>query len=175
MAKSTIRTIRIDDDLNEAIERLAIESNTSVNFVVNSAVREHIEWTIPIHKLGFGTNPKYLMNKLFEKLADKECEGIGKAVANEFVKSYLEYRFGGVSLGNWLEAVRQFSKYAGTFNTLVERKNEGEIIIIVEHSSGIKWSHFYEGAARYIFEDSAGKIVKTELRVSKCTVMISSA
>jgi len=70
VVKSTIRTVRIDEDLNEAIEKRALEDNTSVNFVVNSAIREYIEWTSVISKLGFGAYPHYMIVKFFEKLTD---------------------------------------------------------------------------------------------------------
>jgi hypothetical protein len=172
LAKSTIRTVRIDEDLNEAMERLALEGNTSVNFLVNNALREHVEWTSIIPKLGFGTYPRYLTTTLFEKLTDKECEETGERVAREFLKPFVEYRFGSISLENWIQMTRDFSKYSGQYQFLMERKKDGEIIIILEHGSGIKVSHFFAGAGHYIYRESLGKAVETEISDSKCTVRV---
>lgn len=173
MVKSTIRTVRIDDDLNGAIEKIAIENNTSVNFVVNNALREHVEWTSIIPKLGFGTYPHYLINKLFEKLSEKECEEMGEITASKFSKSFLEYRFGSSSLENWIRIAREFSKHAGGFRFLAETRKGGETIVIFEHGSGIKWSHFFKGVVQSVAE-SLEISVKTELTDSKCTTIFSS-
>jgi hypothetical protein len=174
MVKSTIRTIRIDEDLNEAVEKIAIENNTSVNFVVNNALREHIEWTSVIPKLGFGTYPHYLINKLFEKLSERECEEMGEITASRFSESFVEYRFGSASLENWIRIGREFSKHAGGFRFLSEfKKPNGETILIFEHGSGIKWSHFFKGVLQHIGE-SLGIDVRTELNDNKCTARLSS-
>ncbi len=173
MAKSTVRTVRIDEDLNAAIERIALEDNTSVNFVVNTSLREHVEWTSVIRKLGFGTYPRFLTVALFEKLTDKECEEIGAKVAREFLKPFAEYRFGSISFENWVQLTRDYSKYTGQFQFLMEKKKDGEIIIILDHGSGIRSSHFYAGAGNYIYGESLGKSVRTELTDSKCTLRIS--
>lgn len=173
MVKSTIRTIRVDEDLNEAIERIALEDNTSVNFIVNNALREHVEWTSVIPKLGFGTYPRYLTTTLFQKLTDKECEEMGEKVAREFLKPFVEYRFGSISLDNWIRLTREYSRYSGQFQFLMEKRKDGEIIIILEHGSGIKSSHFFAGAGHYIYGVSLGKNVKTEISDSKCTLRVN--
>jgi hypothetical protein len=174
LVKSTIRTVRIDEDLNEAMEKIATENNTSVNFVVNNALREHVEWTSVVPKLGFGTYPHYLINKLFEKLSEMECEEMGEITASKFTNSFLQYRFGSASLENWIRIAREFSKHAGGFRFLAEtRKQDRETIVIFEHGSGIKWSHFFKGVVQHVGE-SLGMDVKTELNENKCTARLSS-
>jgi hypothetical protein len=172
LVKTAIRTVRIDEDLNGAIERIALENNTSVNFVVNNALREHVEWTSVVPKLGFGTYPRYLATTLFEKLTDVECEEIGERVAREFLKPFAEYRFGSISLDNWVQLTREYSKYTGQFQFLMEKRKNGEVIIILEHGSGIKSSHFLAGAGHYMYAESLGKNVRIETTDSKCTVRI---
>lgn len=89
LVKSIVRTIRIDEDLNAAIEKLATENRTSVNFIVNSILRENVEWTSIVSKLGFGTYPHYLSITLFDMLTDMECEATGEKIAREFLKPLL--------------------------------------------------------------------------------------
>ena len=172
MVKSNVRTIRIDEDLNEAIERNALEENTSVNFVINIALREHVDWTSVVAKLGFGTYPRYLTTTLFEKLTDKECEETGEKVAREFLTPFVEFRFGNVSVENWIQMTREYSRYSGLFQYLVEKK-DGEIIMILDHNSGIKTSRFLAAAGLYMYGKSLGKSVRTETTDSKCTLWVS--
>ena len=172
MVKSNVRTIRIDEDLNEAIERNALEENTSVNFVINKALREHVEWTSVVAKLGFGTYPRYLTTTLFEKLTDKECEETGEKVAREYLTPFVEFTFGNVSVENWIQMTREYSRYSRLFQNLVEKK-DGEIIMILDHNSGIKTSRFLAAAGLYMYGKSLGKSVRTETTDSKCTLWVS--
>jgi hypothetical protein len=172
LVKSVIRTIRIDEDLNEALEKTALHDNTSVNFVVNNALREHIEWSSVITKIGFSIFPQSLMTKFFEKLTDKECVELGEIIARDHLKPFLEYRFGSVSFENWIRIAREFAKYIGGFKFLTERRKEGETLMIFEHGRGIKWSNIYKGITQYIAV-SQGLNFRHELTDSKCTVTVS--
>ncbi len=168
MVKTTVRTIRIDQDLNDAIENIALENNTSVNFVVNSAIREHIEWSSVAPKLGFGMYPRELLTKLFEKLSEKECEEFGKTYARDFLKPFLEYRFGSITFENYIRMAREFSKYNEKFKLLTEMRKDAEAIVIFEHGAGIKWSHFFKGIMEYIGETQMLDF-KIEVTSSKCS------
>jgi hypothetical protein len=172
MIKSTTRTIRISEDLDKAIEKLAREEKTSVNFIVNYAIRERVEWTSIVPKLGFGTYPTYLTDMLFAKLTDRECEETGRKVALEFLKPLVEYRFGSSSPENWVQITRDFSRYTGQFEFLME-KRDGVTILILSHRSGIKASYFYEGAGRYIYGEALGMKIRTEITNTSCTIRIS--
>ena len=144
-----------------------------MNFIVNYAIRERVEWTSIVPKLGFGTYPTYLTDMLFAKLTNEECEETGRKVAREFLKPLVEYRFGSFSLENWIQITRDFSRYTGQFEFLME-KRDGVIILILNHQSGIKASHFYEGAGHFIYEESLGMRTRTEITSTSCTIRISA-
>jgi hypothetical protein len=172
LAKSVTRTLRLPNDLDEALEKKAREERISVNSLATSGIREAIEWSSVIPKLGFGTFPKYLTSKLLEELTDSECEEIGKQVARDLMVPFVEYRFGTSSFENWIETIREFANYTGQFKILTKTRGS-EFVLVVEHSSGIKWSHYYKGAGDYIFGKILGKLVRDEITDSHCIARIT--
>jgi len=175
MAKSTTRTIRLDQDLNEAIEKLAREDKVSVNWLVNSALREAVEWSFVVPKLGVATFPKYITDKLLARLTNEECEELGEQAGREFTKPFAEFRFGNPTLEDYIETIRVFAKYTGQFNFLAKYGEGGKIVLIVKHNSGIKWSHMYKGTGEYIFHDRLHRNVVHELTDSHVVATISQS
>ncbi len=53
---SETRTIRLDSDVLLKIEELAEQENISISFVINKALRRHVEWEIYAEKFGFEGN-----------------------------------------------------------------------------------------------------------------------
>ena len=171
---SVTRTIRIEDDLNRAIEKLAKEDRTSVNFVINSALRQFIEWDMVTGKFGLATFPLSLVNKLFQKYSDVECEEIGKWAAHELFKPFTEYQFGSFTFETSLEAIRKLGKYTGRFK-FDDTQNGGQHIIFLKHSSGSKCSHYYLGLSQTLFGEMLKLNVRTELTEDLCIAKIDLA
>jgi len=173
LAKSTIRTVRIDEDLNQAIEKVARQDKTSVNYVVNSAIREAVEWTTVIPKLGFATFPKYITDKLLDRLTDEECEALGRQIGREFLKPFVEYRFEKPTFEDYIETIREFAKYTGQFKVLTKSRGEGKFVLILEHGSGAKWSHLYKGTGEYALNPPLAKNKTIELTDSHLIITFS--
>ena len=53
MPRGITRTIRIDEDLERSISKISKDDRTSVNFVVNTALRGYVEWGVVAKKFGF--------------------------------------------------------------------------------------------------------------------------
>src|SRR6266566_3353557 len=62
--KSVTRTIRIDEDIDFQLEKLAHEQRVSVNYFANQALRKFVEWDVFADRLGFVTLPSDIFEKL---------------------------------------------------------------------------------------------------------------
>jgi hypothetical protein len=161
-SRTTTRTIRIDDDLDQKIERLAKADGTSVNFVANAALREHLEWYLVAKRFGMASFSLSLVNKFIEKFDEKECEALGRWAAIDLFKPYVEYQFGDFTMETFLESCERFARYSGRFR-FDHTRSGGRSIIFLKHGSGRKWSYYYDGLIKSIFEDLLHCGVKTEL------------
>ena len=50
---SETRTIRLEGDILLKLEELANQENVSISFIINKALRRHVEWEIYAEKFGF--------------------------------------------------------------------------------------------------------------------------
>src|SRR5438094_593830 len=76
--KSVTRTVRIDEDIDYQLEKLAHEQRVSVNYFANQALRKFVEWDVFADRLGFVTLP----SDIFEKLVGPNEFRITMAPAN---------------------------------------------------------------------------------------------
>src|SRR5579863_8411185 len=113
MPKSVTRTVRLDKDLDDAIQRRAAEEKITVNFIFNRTVRKLVEWDVPARKLGLVTTPEGLLNRLLDRYDDDGCLELGRASARDYVKPFVVYLFGEFSLENTILLLRRSSQYGG--------------------------------------------------------------
>jgi hypothetical protein len=148
----TTRTIRLDDDLNREIEQLSKTEGTSVNFVINSALREYVEWSIIGRKFGMGSYSNPLANRLILKFGDDEVKELGKWAAREILVPFAQYQFGELTLRSFLEGFRRFSKYSGRFKFDYIEKGDTHIMLL-KHGAGRKWSVYFSSFLQTVFEE----------------------
>jgi hypothetical protein len=152
MPKSVTRTVRLDDDLDMAIQNRANESHVSVNFVVNRLIRKFIEWDIPAEKFGLGPVAAILLNRLFDEVDEATSAELGKWAAHEFFSPFCRYLFGELTYETSILTFRRASEYGNryTFDTTSDARNR---IIVLRHNGGSKVSSFYAGMFKGIYSD----------------------
>jgi len=70
---SVTRSVRIEKDADERLRHLAEQGDTSVNTLVNRALRKFVEWDAYGEKFGFITLPSAMLIKLMDCLTDEEA------------------------------------------------------------------------------------------------------
>jgi hypothetical protein len=164
MPKSVTRTVRLDKDLDDAIQRRAADEKITVNFLVNRTVRKLVDWDMPARKFGLVTTPEGLLNKLIERYDDESCLELGRASAREYIKPFAEYLFGEFSLQTSVLLFRRSSQYGGRweFDDVVDVADSKKHILIFKHNQGHKWARYYHGLMLETFRDMLGKNAKVE-------------
>src|SRR5260370_37173469 len=69
---SETRTIRLEGDILLKLEELADQENVSISFIINKALRRHVEWEIYAEKFGFMMEFTSMMRRLNESYSYEE-------------------------------------------------------------------------------------------------------
>jgi hypothetical protein len=159
---SVTRSVRIEKDADERLRQLASQGDTSVNTLVNRALRKFVEWDAYGEKFGFITLPSVILIKLMECLTDEEATALGVWTGKNLLKEYITFWFTEVTPETLLEGFpKLLSKYGRAF-TYEELVEEDRRVIILKHSGGPRWSKFYEEAIRTAFHDLLQREVRVE-------------
>src|SRR5207247_7901534 len=88
---SVTRSVRIEKDADERLRHLAEQGDTSVNTLVNRALRKFVEWDAYGEKFGFITLPSAMLLKLMDCLTDEEARELGIWAGENLVKEYFRF------------------------------------------------------------------------------------
>src|SRR5438445_7942201 len=109
---SVTRSVRIEKDADERLRNLASQGDTSVNTLVNRALRKFVEWDAYGEKFGFITLPSVILVKLMECLTDEEAKQLGAWAGKNLVKEYITFWFKELTVETLLEGFpKLFAKY----------------------------------------------------------------
>src|SRR5437867_1256999 len=160
---SVTRSVRIEKDADERLRLRADQGDTSVNTLVNRALRKFVEWDAYGEKFGFITLPAVILVKLMDCLTDEEAAALGEWAGKNLLKEYITFWFTEVTPETLLEGFpKLLSKYGRAF-TYEELVEDDRRVIILKHGGGPRWSTFYEETIRTAFHD----LLQREVRVEK--------
>jgi hypothetical protein len=160
---SVTRSVRIEKDADERLRQLASQGDTSVNTLVNRALRKFVEWDAYGEKFGFITMPSVILVKLMDCLTDDEATALGAWAGRNLLKEYITFWFTEVTPETLLEGFpKLLSKYGRAF-TYEELVEDDRRVIILKHGAGPRWSTFYEETIRTAFHD----LLHLDVRVEK--------
>lgn len=160
--KSVTRTIRIDSDVNQALEALAGKERISVNLLVNKSLRKHVEWDAYAGRFGFVTLPSTLLIRMLDSMPVAEARSLGAWAGKNFVKEFVLFWFKEITVKNVLSALSLLgSVYARAFQ--FEYARHGAVhTMILKHGAGRKASALYEDLLTSVMKDLVGIDVRVE-------------
>src|SRR5437016_5138183 len=144
--KSVTRTIRIDEDIDFQLEKLAHEQRVSVNYFANQALRKFVEWDVFADRLGFVTLPSDIFEKLVGYTTDEQAKELGSWFGKNLAKDLIAFLFKRVDLETSVRALELLGpRYGKAFR--FEYTNDGHLTtVILNHGFGRKASLFYSEA-----------------------------
>jgi len=150
--RSITRTVRIDEDVQDAIEHIAEQQNLSVNALVNKALRKFAFWDTALEKFEAVATPSQLLVKMMEYLSDQNAKDLARSAGTNIAKELMQFMFKEVTLN----AVLRHFELQGVHHVSIhfDHSNEGEAhTIVMRHTMGPKWSIFYEELIRSLFTE----------------------
>src|SRR5437667_5438813 len=103
--KSVTRTVRIDEDIDYQLEKLAHEQRVSVNYFANQALRKFVEWDVFADRLGFVTLPSDIFEKLVGFVTDEQAKELGGWFGKNLAKDLIAFLFKRVDLETSVRSV----------------------------------------------------------------------
>jgi len=161
------RTIRIEDDLDESIHRIALKERVSVNFVINRAIRKFIDWDKSPATRGMVSVPSRLVTRLLDHHKPEEARELGKWAGLKLFIPNMKAQYPTVDLEAAIRGVSMLSSYGGRFE-FGHTASGTTHTIMIRHSLGRRWSSYYAGALEAIFGEYLRKNVKLRVTESLC-------
>ncbi|TLZ70726.1 MAG: hypothetical protein E6K10_07235 [Methanobacteriota archaeon] len=159
---SVTRSVRIEKDADERLRALADQSDTSVNTLVNRALRKFVEWDAYGEKFGFVAVPGIMLTKLMDHLTDEQARALGSWAGKNLLREFITFWFKEITPETLLEGFpRLFAKYAHAF-AYEEHVEDDYRVIILKHGSGPRWSTFYQEATETAFRELINREVHVE-------------
>jgi len=156
------RTLRLDDDVDDALEKMAQERGESVNAIAGRALRKLVEWDRLAGNAGLVLISPVTLSRLMGSQTLEQAGALGEFVGNEVWKPVIISRFGEVTLESVLKSIELIGRYMGRFNFVYSTEGTKRVITI-RHSDGLNWSKFYLGAATSLFSGALGLPFKSTI------------
>ena len=159
---SETRTIRLEGDILLKLEELAKQDNVSISFIINKALRRHVEWEIYAEKFGFMMVFTAKMRRIYESLTDEEARELGRQSARNEYSEFINFWFKKIDFETTLRALEVLgSEYARSFK--FEHSFDGKIhTIIFKHDRGPRTSAYYAEMAKILFNRFSLKVETVE-------------
>jgi len=148
---SETRTIRLEGDILFKLEELANQENVSISFIINKALRRHVEWEIYAEKFGFMMVFTAKMRRIYESLTDAEARELGRQSAENEYSEFINFWFKKIDFDTTVKALELLgSEYARSFK--FEHSFDGSMhTIIFKHDRGPRTSAYYAEMAKVLF------------------------
>ena len=148
---SETRTIRLEGDILLKLEELANQENVSISFIINKALRRHVEWEIYAEKFGFMMVFTAKMRRIYESLTDAEARELGRQSAENEYSEFINFWFKKIDFDTTVKALEILgSEYARSFK--FEHSFDGRMhTIIFKHDRGPRTSAYYAEMAKVLF------------------------
>ena len=162
-------SFRIDADVFEAVTSLADREKTSVNGVVNRALRRYTEWEVFAEKFGLQSVPSSTISNLFNLLTEKQTRKLGENYGNILAPELITFWFKKLDFATVLKALDLLGmRYARLFD--FHHVFDGKTYtLFIRHGKGLRLSIYYEEAAKALF----GKLgIKPEISLTDSQVVV---
>ncbi len=160
-SKSVVRSLRLDEDVDKSLHKLASDEGISVNSLVNRALRRYVVWDVNSSRFGGVTLAGASLTRIMNYLSDDEVREYARWVAENSVRDFVTFFFGDVTLHTLLGALKLLGDYGGHF--VYEESTIGRVrTVVLKHGRGMKWSIHYGEWVSLAVEKLLGLKVKTE-------------
>ncbi len=152
--KTRVRAIRIDTDLDEALEKIAQIKGVTFNSLISTILSKYNEWDNQADAFGYAEAPVELVRTLLYTDLANDIEEVGRELGPRLLKETLEFWYKTASIETFIEYTGLLSRYGGVARISVDLK-DGEYALTYRHPFGERWSRFaaayYGEALRVLF------------------------
>ncbi len=152
--QTIVRSVRVDSELDNAIQKIARKNRTNYNSLVVSIFSKFVDWDNKAETFGYVSVPREILLLSLQSLDDETIKKIGYELGPTLIREMVQFWFGEVDLRSFMEHMALMSKYQQIANYEFTLSGTRKTITI-HHYLGEKWSQFicslYKSAMREIF------------------------
>jgi hypothetical protein len=160
--RTVTRTLRLESRVDDQLGVLARRNNVSINLIVNQALAQHLEWSVPSENFRFMSVASSSISELLNLITDEQARRIGRGSGAERMIEFVTFFFKKFDLEKTLEALQMIGpKYGKNFQ--FDHSIAGKIhTIIIRHARGPRTSAYYSEAFKAVFEYLGMNVHTTE-------------
>jgi len=158
--KTEIVSFRISEESLKELRKKADSEQTSMNYIVNLALKDYLKWHVCAAQAGLIPLPKILLEKIINFIPENEIIQIAKYIAQKKSKEMILIFRKEHSVSALIDIVKSWCKISN-FVFIQEEKTDG-IEFLVQHEMGKKWSCYFMNVLKFIFEELGMRDVNFE-------------
>jgi hypothetical protein len=136
--RTILRTIRIDRDLDDALNKDAKENDITENALISSILVKYIEWDRYAKKFGRVSLLNETLKSIIEATEPDKLEAAAKEFAASIPKGIIMFRYKKLDLESCLLHLSSVAKYSGLFRYELQIEHERQYVITINHQLGEK-------------------------------------
>jgi hypothetical protein len=162
--KTVLRTIRIDKDLDDALDKDASEHGISENALISSILTKYTEWDRYAEKFGRVSLPGEALKAIIEATEPDKLRAAAEEFTASVPKDYIMFHYKKLDVEACLLHLSFLSRYAGMFKYELQTGQDRNYTVTVHHKFGEKWSYWLkESISIGLFKNVLGIVPKTHL------------
>jgi hypothetical protein len=141
--KTTLRTIRLSEEIDNLLERDAQEQNISTNSLISKIMTRYVEWDRVVEKLDFVSFSNSFFKTLINEMSDERLKEMASHEAIGQIKNQAMWDFGKTDFDILLKTILLIGKYGIASHISVESRGESNCVITLHHKWGPKGVVFF--------------------------------
>ena len=139
--KSTIRSLRLKETLDNSMLEIAKSKNISYNSLVSQIFAKYVEWDIRTEKYVYVHLSKAFFKGFKDTLKEEDLVILGERLGTNLPKEFIMFWWKQVNIDTLFDYIDIISRYAGIFQSERVTLNNTDIVTL-HHDLGRKWSSF---------------------------------
>jgi len=169
---TVLRTIRIEKDLDDALNKDARELGVSENALISSILAKYLDWDKYSEKFGRVSLPNEAVKAIIEATEADKLTRAAEEFATSVPKDYIMFRYKKLDIETCLLHLSFLSKYSGMFQYELQIEQERNYIVTIHHKFGEKWSYWLkESISNGMFKNILG--ITPKINLSKGSVVFT--
>jgi len=141
--KTSLRTIRLSEEIDSLLESDAQKQNISTNALVGKILARYADWDRVVEKLDFVSLPTTFFVAMINEISDERLQEMASQEAMRQIKNQALWNFGKSDFDMLLKTIVLVGKYGLASNVSVESWGEGNNVITLHHKWGQKGVVFF--------------------------------
>ncbi len=168
--KTILRTVRISEEVDQLLQKTALEKQVSLNTLISNVLIQYIDWGRFTDKFGIVSIQREILRSMIEALNDEQLENIARKLGSTLPKEAMIFWFKQVNASSFLSAVSNIFRYGKIAELEEEFDEKGKHILVARHELGKKGSKFLS----IFIEEAAKSAIGTppEIETTENSLMI---